>query len=107
MRNLLALVGAAVIAFAGLGWYFGWYKLTFTKTSDGNLRVETDVNTKKVVTDSGDALKQVGDLVGEKVDKTAQDAKSGQPANTPGPVTPPQNKTDGGWLPFFQTGSGK
>ncbi len=28
MKNLLALVGAAVVTFAGLGWYLGWYNLT-------------------------------------------------------------------------------
>src|ERR1700723_2988445 len=28
MRNLCALVGAATIAFVGLGWYLGWYKIT-------------------------------------------------------------------------------
>ena len=88
MRNLLALLGAAVLVVAGLGWYLGWYKLGFTKTSDGNLRVETDVNTRKVVDDSSDALRKAGAFVGDHVDKAAQDAKDGQqptPGTTPGP----------------------
>ena len=28
MRNLLALVGAALVAFLGLGWYLDWYHIT-------------------------------------------------------------------------------
>lgn len=88
MKNLLALIGALVVGFAVAGWYLGWYKLGITKTSDGNLHVETNVNTKKVVDDSGDALKKAGAFVGDHLEKTAQDAKSGQqptPGTTPGP----------------------
>jgi len=90
MKNLFALIGALVVGFAVAGWYLGWYQLGFTRTSDGNLRVETNVNTKKVVDDSGEALKKAGAFVGDHLDKTAADASSsaGQqpaPAATPAP----------------------
>ena len=88
MRNLLALVGALVIGFGVAGWYLGWYKLGITKTTDGTLHVETNVNTKKVVDDSGDALKQAGAFLGNHLEKAATDANASQqptPGTTPGP----------------------
>src|SRR5947208_2280392 len=30
MRNLLALLGAAVVAFAVVGWFLGWYQIKTT-----------------------------------------------------------------------------
>src|SRR5438046_142610 len=52
MRNLLALIGLLVVGFAGVGWYMGWYKLSFARTTDGNLEIKTDVDTKKVGQDT-------------------------------------------------------
>lgn len=104
MRNLLALIGALVIGFAGVGWYMGWYKLTVSKNSDGNIRIETDVDGKKVVKDVGDGAQHLGQLAGDQMEKAAKDAKAGQPANTPGPITTPQGGTQekaGGWFPVF------
>lgn len=107
MRNLLALIGALVIGFGGLGWYFGWYKLNVTKTTDGTIRIETDVNGPKVVQDVGDGAKHLGSLASDQMDKAQQDAKAGQPANTPGPITPPANaEQKSSWLPGFG-GTGK
>ena len=91
MRNLLALVGLAVIAFAGAGWYLNWYTVKVAKTADGNLRVQTDLDTNKVVQDGGDGLKRVGDLIGSATEK-GKDGTSPAPANTPAP------KAGGGWL---------
>lgn len=86
MRNMLALLGALLVAFAGIGWYQDWYHLAVSKTPDGSLRVQTDVNTDKVVTDSGNALKRVGTAIGEQLDKSG-------PSTAPAAPTPP--KTDG------------
>lgn len=92
MRNLLALVGLAVIGFGGVGWYMGWYKFNVAKSSDGTLQITTDVDTKKVSSDSSDFLKNVGAVIGNHVEKAAQDAKTSAPSTapggTPGPVTP-------------------
>lgn len=95
MRNLLALVGALVVVFAGLGWYLGWYKLSVSKTADGNLRVQTEVDTNKIVADSEDKLKRAGAYLGNQLDKAGQDAKAGPPPTpgvTPGPATADQNQ---------------
>src|SRR5437762_6336114 len=78
MRNLLALIGALVVGFGGLGWYLGWYKVHVAKAPDGNVRIEADVDTKKVGSDTGDAAKKVGALIGDAVEKGAQDAKAAQ-----------------------------
>jgi len=49
MRNLLALVGAAVVTFAGLGWYLGWYKLEAAPSSTpGHETVNVDIDGKKI-----------------------------------------------------------
>jgi autotransporter-associated beta strand protein len=37
MRNLFALIGVTVVGFLGVGWYMGWYKLSVSKTTAGNL----------------------------------------------------------------------
>ena len=84
MRNLLALIGAVVVGFAVVGWYLGWYQLGVTKSTEGNMNVETQVNTKTVVDDSGAAIKKAGELVGGHLEKASKD---GPPAlgTTPGP----------------------
>ena len=38
MRNILALVGAATVAFLALGWYLGWYKVSSVPSRAGNRR---------------------------------------------------------------------
>ncbi|MCI0702184.1 MAG: hypothetical protein L0241_13960 [Planctomycetia bacterium] len=94
MRNILALIGLVVVVFAGVGWYMGWYKLNVSK-SEGNLQIQTDVDTKKVGADSSDFMKNVGAVIGSHVDQAAQDAKSSAPnttpGTTPGPISAPQN----------------
>jgi hypothetical protein len=91
MRNLLALFGLLVIGFAGAGWYMGWYKLSFSRSTDGNLEIKTNVDTKKV----GSDINNAASAVGNQAEKAAQDANTnppvGAPGSTPGPVTPPQN----------------
>ncbi len=106
MRNLLALVGLAVIGFGGVGWYMGWYKLSYSRTPDGHLQINTTVNTPKVGTDASELLKNAGTVINNQVDKAGQDAKTGAPntapGGTPGPVVPPQvspNPTVPGTLP--------
>jgi hypothetical protein len=105
MRNLLALIGALVVGFAGVGWYMGWYKLSFSKNPEGHIQIRTDVNTNKVADDVGQASQQIGSFIGEKLDQAGRDAKAAQPGATPGPTTPPSGtpaappRQGGGW-PF-------
>jgi hypothetical protein len=58
MRNTLALLAAGVLAFAGLGWYLGWYHIKTTPTSDGHQTINVDVDTKKITEDVGKEIKQ-------------------------------------------------
>ena len=87
MRNLLALVGLLVVGFGAIGWYCGWYKLSVTRTQDGNVQIKTDVDPKKVGEDTSAFFEKVGQVVGEK------GAEKGTPAPAAG-----GNGFEGGWL---------
>jgi hypothetical protein len=92
MKNLLALIGLVVVVGGGVGWYMGWYKLSFTRGSDGNLEIKTDVDPKKVETDSTTFFKNAASVVGKHIDKTAKDSNTATPDTapgaTPGPIAP-------------------
>jgi hypothetical protein len=64
MRNLLALFGALVLTFVGVGWYLGWYDF---RTKDG--RATIDVNAAKAAED----VKRGAAAVNEKVEKTREE----------------------------------
>lgn len=64
MRNLLAMVGAATIAFVGLGWYFGWYKLTRQPATPGTQRFSVDLSPDKIATDGKKFIDHTGELIG-------------------------------------------
>ena len=51
MRNLLALLGLAVVTFAGLGWYLGWYHVDISPGANGHKKIELDLNESKLRTD--------------------------------------------------------
>jgi hypothetical protein len=91
MRNLLALIGAAVVGFAGVGWYLNWYTVRVAKSGDGTIQVQGSLDTNKVVQDAGEGAKRVGELVGQPAEKAKGDGQPA-PANTPAP------KAGGGWL---------
>lgn len=95
MRNLLALIGLLVVGAGGVGWYMGWYKLSLTRTGDGNLEIKTDVDTNKVTTDGSNLLKNISAAVENKANQAAKDATppAGTPGATPGPVAPAQGST--------------
>jgi hypothetical protein len=60
MRNLLALVGAAVVTFAGLGWYLGWYRLQPAPNSTpGHQSVNIDIDARKINADVHKGEKKV------------------------------------------------
>ena len=51
MRNLLALGGAALLIFLGLGWYLDWYRLKVTPGEPGHRNISFDVNTNEITED--------------------------------------------------------
>ena len=89
MRNLLALFGLLVIGFAGTGWYMGWYKLSYSRNTDGNIQIKTDLDTKKVESDSSNWFKNAATVVGTQAEKAAQDAKTNAPEGAPGATPGP------------------
>ncbi len=76
MRNLFALVGAAVVAFAVIGWFRGWYSFQAVPTAPGHYNVNIDVNRGKISSDVGTAKQVIADKL----------QGSGNPANSQ-PVT--------------------
>ena len=60
MRNLLALLAAAVITFAGAGWYLGWYSFAESPSSSpGHQNVTIDLNATKIDADIHTGEKKV------------------------------------------------
>src|SRR2546423_322392 len=47
MRNLLAFLAAAVLAFVGLGWYLDWYKVQSVPSTPGHQSFTVEVNGTK------------------------------------------------------------
>jgi hypothetical protein len=83
MKNLLALVGLIVVAFGGLGWYFGWYNVILKTGTDGKVNVSADIDSKKIAEDAK--------KFGEKVGKVIQNDDT--PSNFMGPQLPDSMKT--------------
>ena len=63
MRNLLALIGLAVVLFFGLGWYLDWYSFAIQSREDGKKRIELDVDTNKIMTDTKSGVEKVGAII--------------------------------------------
>jgi hypothetical protein len=51
MRNLLALFALALLVFAGVGWYLGWYKIQSSPAAEGHHQINVDVDKKKISED--------------------------------------------------------
>src|SRR5947209_5051596 len=73
MRNLLALTAALVLAFAGIGWYRGWYKVETEPAAGGHQTVNIDFNRDKIVEDSEKSVKKVEEKLQKVLDRKAQD----------------------------------
>jgi hypothetical protein len=59
MKNILALVGLAVVLVAGAGWYFQWFSIKSEPAADGHRSFNVDVNTQKIT----EAEKKVGTII--------------------------------------------
>jgi hypothetical protein len=82
MRNTLALVGAAVVAFLAVGWYLGWYQVSSKPATSGEQSVHVDINPTKITEDVKKGVEKGGEIVDSLRDGKA-DGKSAQP----GPAT--------------------
>ena len=97
MKNILALIGLAVVLVAGLGWYLGWYQIGTEPGSDGHRKINVDVNTKKILEDEQNLQKKVSGAL-------SNDNK-GTPV-TPTPATP-NDKVETTGFKFENDGSVK
>ncbi len=86
MRNLLALVGLAVVVFAGLGWYLGWYSFQSETTSPGHRQIKIDVNTDKISKDVHKGEQKLHDALEHNSAPTSTQVSPAQspPTNPPG-----------------------
>jgi hypothetical protein len=82
MRNLLALLGAAVLTFAGAGWYLGWYKLQPSlSATPGHQSFNVDVNGSKMKSDIHKGEQEVEETLKRAVEATT--AKAAQSGTAP------------------------
>jgi hypothetical protein len=82
MRNLLALVGAAVLTFAAVGWYLGWYTLQPALSSTpGHQSVNIDIDGKKLNADL-----KTGEKKAEKVLDRVLEGTTARGPTSPAPV---------------------
>ena len=73
MRNLLALTGAAVLAFAGVGYYLDWYKIKpNTPSVTGHENVNVDINGGKIADDLHKGIQKGEEKLHTVLEKTPQ-----------------------------------
>jgi len=83
MRNLLALLAAAGLTFAGAGWYLGWYHIEKAPAAEGHRAVHIDSDNEKISAD----LKKGGEKVQGVLDNKIN---GGIPADTASKDLAPQ-----------------
>ncbi len=89
MKDMLALLGAALVVFAGLGWYLGWYQVGTSTDSQGNRHIELDLNAKKI----GSDISRAGQTIGNKLSSTETPHPTSDPNVVPTSGTvDPKNK---------------
>jgi hypothetical protein len=102
MKNLLALLGLAIVVVGGVGYYQGWFKFSVSRNLDGSLRVQTDVNTAQASSDISQIGKKVEDIVEKHIEPSTAPATTHGPMTTPAtssPTSSPTSLQDGaGWL---------
>jgi hypothetical protein len=93
MRNLLALIGLALVVFLGLGYYMGWYKFSSSTGLDGREHISIDVDTKKIAADSKNGLDKVVDKGGDAVDNLKKNSTDTSHPDFIGPQSPNTGNT--------------
>lgn len=69
MKNLLALVGLALVLFLGIGYYQNWYSFAAKPAADGHQRYEIDVNAQKIGQDTQRGVQVAGEKINGFLDK--------------------------------------
>jgi hypothetical protein len=100
MRNLLALLGLALVAFAVVGWFRGWYQFQTVTEPDGHRDVKIEINGPKIDKDVHQGAQTLEKAIESKINKTPGNTSSApapSPANAPAPVYPPPVSTPPGY----------
>jgi hypothetical protein len=58
MRNLLAFLAVAALAFIGLGWYLDWYKVQSVPGEPGRQSITIDFDRQKIAKDVEKGVQQ-------------------------------------------------
>jgi hypothetical protein len=83
MRNLLALLAAAVLVTAGVGWYLNWFHVQSVAEPFGHRSVNIDINSPKIKEDLKAGEAKVQEALNKEqhkdanpLNKAAEDAKN-------------------------------
>ena len=107
MRNILAIVGAATIAFLAVGWYLGWYQVSSPTSSQGKQSVQVEINPTKITEDVKKGVEQGGEIVNNLREKPKAEP-AGPASSFFSPTPPPGQKTPPtGWRPIGESGPKK
>lgn len=80
MRNFLAFLTVAILTFAGVGYYLGWFTIQTSRPSSGNPSVNIEFDPEKI---GGDLQKGKEQLL-HKTDGSAPDAPDSGPRDESG-----------------------
>ncbi len=90
MRNLLAFLAAALLTFAGVGWYLDWYRIKSTPAPSGHHQLNIDVNRSKILEDVHKGVQKGEEKLHDLFDEN-QPADQSKPAK-PAPPSPDKDK---------------
>jgi len=87
MRNLLALLSAVVLLFAGVGWYRGWYRVQNSPAPAGHHAVNIDIDKDKIGKDLQEGEEELQKVIEKKLKEDSGKGTEKVPpdANTPNP----------------------
>src|SRR3954454_12861542 len=102
MRNLLAMLGAAVVTVAAVGWYLDWFKVHKGEAQDGKQHYSVEVNTPKIGEDLHKGTEKLHGAIDRKLSK-----KQEGPLTPPVPPAPQEQSESGAVTPVISTGSDK
>ncbi|MEZ6142090.1 MAG: hypothetical protein R3B84_16110 [Zavarzinella sp.] len=95
MKNMFALVGMAALAFAGAGWYLGWYNISRKSNETGKQDIAVELNTGKILEDGKKGLEKAKDVVENLASKKDAPKEQGPASSFFLPAN--EEKSSGGW----------
>jgi len=93
MRNFLAIVGAATVAFLAVGWYLGWYEVSSLPSPQGKQSVHVEINPDKITDDVKKGVEKGTEIADHLRDKPQSESNGpassffAPPAETKSPPT--------------------